>query len=167
MLRAACCTYPRSPSAGSALRRVCFVATVCRAPFIQPAAVQCPLCGWPCTRAHQPRTTPARQCTVHSAAPTRLAAGAGGGWGAGARIQWCRMAFNGREWACMLPPAPRPSAFNAIVRAFYFRAAAWHGVHACNAPDAPLLIFRQNPGGGAGCVVLPLGWGASLHVLLL
>jgi hypothetical protein len=57
------------------------------------------------------------------------------------------MVPNGIQWARMgVHAAARPSAFNAIERAFYFRAAAWHGVHACNAPGAPLLIFRQNPG---------------------
>ena len=61
------------------------------------------------------------------------------------------MVPNGIQWARMgVHAAARPSAFNAIERAFYFRAAAWHGVHACNAPGAPLLIFRQNPAGAAG-----------------
>jgi hypothetical protein len=60
------------------------------------------------------------------------------------------MVPNGIQWARMgVHAAARPSAFNAIERAFYFRAAACHGVHACNAPGAPLLIFRQNPGGAA------------------
>jgi hypothetical protein len=61
-----------------------------------------------------------------------------------ARVQWYRMAFNGREWPCMLPPT---SPHSMPLNAFYFRTtAAWHGVHAYNAPHAPLLIFRQNPG---------------------
>ena len=100
--------------------------------------------AWPCTlHAHAPTAhhTPhraARQRTGrhrHRAAPARLAAGGGG-----ARS----MVPNGIQWARMgVHAAARPSAFNAIERAFYFRAAAWHGVHACNAPGAPLLIFRQ------------------------
>ena len=130
----------RSPSAGSALRRVCF-ATVCRAPYNIYTTSSCTVLSlWVALHAARARTNRA----PHRAPRSARAQGDACCTAGRARVQWYRMAFNGREWPCMLPPT---SPHSMPLNAFYFRTtAAWHGVHAYNAPDAPLLIFRQNPG---------------------
>jgi hypothetical protein len=42
-----------------------------------------------------------------------------------------------------------PHSFNAIERILFSYRCVFmaRGAHACNTPDAPLLIFRQNPEG--------------------